>query len=156
MTIGSDDASVTVAMTVFFAASPASSTTTTACATCCIHRPTRETPWPITKRRKSRHSRRRARALGAAVGGPELAPGGPGPCAGPALGSSEPDTSMARVSPPRPEGVLHQPHVRRSEISSIMATEAGPVDAQTLAKRFERVKAKLRRLAEEAGLFGRE
>ena len=42
------------------------------------------------------------------------------------------------------------------EIASIMSDGEDEVDAQTLAKRFERVKAKLRRLAVEAGLLGDE
>ena len=37
-----------------------------------------------------------------------------------------------------------------------MSTSDEAVDAQTLAKRFERVKAKLRRMAEEAGLLDKE
>ena len=40
-----------------------------------------------------------------------------------------------------------------SEIASVMSSFENEVDAQTLAKRFERVKAKLRRMAEEAGLL---
>ena len=40
-----------------------------------------------------------------------------------------------------------------SEIASVMSSSENEVDAQTLAKRFERVKAKMRRLAEEAGLL---
>jgi RNA polymerase sigma-70 factor, ECF subfamily len=43
-----------------------------------------------------------------------------------------------------------------SEIATVMSTAEKTVDGQTLAKRFERVKAKLRRLAEEAGLLDRE
>ncbi len=40
-----------------------------------------------------------------------------------------------------------------SEISSVMSSPQDDVDAQTLAKRFERVKSKLRRMAEDAGLL---
>jgi RNA polymerase sigma-70 factor (ECF subfamily) len=40
-----------------------------------------------------------------------------------------------------------------SEIASIMSTPEDKVDAQTLAKRFERLKAKLRCMAEQAGLL---
>lgn len=40
-----------------------------------------------------------------------------------------------------------------AEISSVMSSSDDPVDAQTLAKRFERIKAKLRRMAREAGLL---
>jgi RNA polymerase sigma-70 factor, ECF subfamily len=43
-----------------------------------------------------------------------------------------------------------------SEIAAIMSTPDEAVEAQTLAKRFERVRAKLRRLAEEAGLLEKE
>ena len=43
-----------------------------------------------------------------------------------------------------------------SEIASVMSTADEEVDAQTLAKRFERVKAKLGRMAEEAGLLDKK
>jgi len=43
-----------------------------------------------------------------------------------------------------------------SEIASIMSSPGHEVAPPTLAKRFERVKTKLRKLAEEAGLIGRE
>ena len=40
-----------------------------------------------------------------------------------------------------------------SEIASITSTADAEVDAQTLAKRFERLKTKLRRMADAAGLL---
>lgn len=43
-----------------------------------------------------------------------------------------------------------------SEVASVISTPEDEVDAQALAKRFERVKAKLRRMAEEAGLLDKE
>jgi RNA polymerase sigma-70 factor, ECF subfamily len=44
-----------------------------------------------------------------------------------------------------------------SEIASVMSGPEGEeVDAQALAKRFERVKAKLRQMAEDAGLLDKE
>ena len=42
-----------------------------------------------------------------------------------------------------------------SEVASVMSTPAEHLDAQTVAKRFQRVKAKLRELAEAAGLLER-
>lgn len=42
-----------------------------------------------------------------------------------------------------------------SEVAVVMSTPDEPLDAQTVAKRFQRVKTKLRKLAEEAGLLGR-
>lgn len=41
-----------------------------------------------------------------------------------------------------------------SEVAAVMSTPEEQVDAQTVAKRFQRVKAKLRKLAEGAGLLG--
>lgn len=40
-----------------------------------------------------------------------------------------------------------------SEVASVMSTSDEPLDAQTAAKRFQRVKARLRKLAEDAGLL---
>jgi RNA polymerase sigma-70 factor (ECF subfamily) len=40
-----------------------------------------------------------------------------------------------------------------SEVASVMSTPEERLDSQTLAKRFQRVKDRLRRLAEEAGLL---
>jgi RNA polymerase sigma-70 factor (ECF subfamily) len=42
-----------------------------------------------------------------------------------------------------------------SEVASVMSTPEEQLDAQTVTKRFQRVKAKLRTLAEGAGLLGR-
>lgn len=41
------------------------------------------------------------------------------------------------------------------EVAMVMSTAEEHLDAQTVAKRFQRVKARLRKLAEEAGLLGR-
>jgi RNA polymerase sigma-70 factor, ECF subfamily len=41
-----------------------------------------------------------------------------------------------------------------SEVAVVMSTSEEALDAQTVAKRFQRVKTKLRKLAEEAGLLG--
>ena len=40
-----------------------------------------------------------------------------------------------------------------SEVASVMSTPEERLDSPTVAKRFQRVKDKLRRLAEEAGLL---
>jgi RNA polymerase sigma-70 factor (ECF subfamily) len=42
-----------------------------------------------------------------------------------------------------------------SEVATVMSTPEEHLDAQTVAKRFQRVKTKLRKLAEDAGLLGR-
>ena len=42
------------------------------------------------------------------------------------------------------------------EVAEVLSTPAAPVNEALLAKRFERIKAKLRLLAEEAGLLRRE
>lgn len=42
-----------------------------------------------------------------------------------------------------------------SEVAVVMSTPEENLDAQAVAKRFQRVKTKLRKLAEEAGLLGR-
>jgi RNA polymerase sigma-70 factor (ECF subfamily) len=42
-----------------------------------------------------------------------------------------------------------------SEVAMVMSTAEEHLDAQTVAKRFQRVKTKLRKLAEDAGLLGR-
>ena len=42
-----------------------------------------------------------------------------------------------------------------SEVAVVMSNPEEVLDAQTVAKRFQRVKTKLRKLAEEAGLLGR-
>jgi RNA polymerase sigma-70 factor (ECF subfamily) len=42
-----------------------------------------------------------------------------------------------------------------AEVASVMSTPEDHLDAQTVAKRFERVKARLRKLAEAAGLLQR-
>jgi RNA polymerase sigma-70 factor, ECF subfamily len=42
-----------------------------------------------------------------------------------------------------------------SEVAVVMSTPEENLDAQTVAKRFQRVKTKLQKLAEEAGLLGR-
>ena len=41
------------------------------------------------------------------------------------------------------------------EVATVMSTPEEHLDAQTVAKRFQRVKTKLRKLAEDAGLLGR-
>jgi RNA polymerase sigma-70 factor (ECF subfamily) len=40
-----------------------------------------------------------------------------------------------------------------SEVAAVMSTAEEPLDAATLTKRFQRIKEKLRKLAEEAGLL---
>jgi len=42
-----------------------------------------------------------------------------------------------------------------SDVASVMSTPEEHLDAQTVAKRFQRVKARLRKLAEDAGLLER-
>jgi RNA polymerase sigma-70 factor, ECF subfamily len=42
-----------------------------------------------------------------------------------------------------------------SEVASVMSTPEELLDAQTVAKRFQRVKSRLRKLAEDAGLLGK-
>jgi RNA polymerase sigma-70 factor, ECF subfamily len=42
-----------------------------------------------------------------------------------------------------------------SDVATVMSTPEEHLDAQTVAKRFQRVKGRLRKLAEEAGLLGR-
>jgi RNA polymerase sigma-70 factor (ECF subfamily) len=42
-----------------------------------------------------------------------------------------------------------------SEVAVVMSTREESLDAQTVAKRFQRVKNRLRKLAEDAGLLGR-
>jgi RNA polymerase sigma-70 factor (ECF subfamily) len=42
-----------------------------------------------------------------------------------------------------------------SDVASVMSTPEEPLDAQTVAKRFQRVKDRLRKLAEDAGLLER-
>lgn len=42
-----------------------------------------------------------------------------------------------------------------SDVASVMSTPEEPLDAQTVAKRFQRVKSRLRKLAEDAGLLGK-
>ena len=42
-----------------------------------------------------------------------------------------------------------------SEVAAVMSTPEEHLDAQTVAKRFQRVKGRLRKLAEEAGLLGK-
>jgi RNA polymerase sigma-70 factor (ECF subfamily) len=42
-----------------------------------------------------------------------------------------------------------------SEVATVMSTPEERLDAQAAAKRFQRVKTKLRKLAEDAGLLGR-
>jgi RNA polymerase sigma-70 factor, ECF subfamily len=42
-----------------------------------------------------------------------------------------------------------------AEVAAVMSTPEEPLDPQTVAKRFQRVKTKLRKLAEDAGLLGR-
>jgi RNA polymerase sigma-70 factor, ECF subfamily len=40
-----------------------------------------------------------------------------------------------------------------SEVAAVMSTSEDPLDARTVAKRFQRVKTRLRKLAEDAGLL---
>jgi hypothetical protein len=40
-----------------------------------------------------------------------------------------------------------------SEVAEVMSTPEEPLDSRTAAKRFQRVKDKLRQLAEDAGLL---
>ena len=40
-----------------------------------------------------------------------------------------------------------------SEVAEIMSSPDEPLDSSTVAKRFQRVKARLRKLAEDAGLL---
>lgn len=42
-----------------------------------------------------------------------------------------------------------------AEVAAVMSTPEESLDPQTVAKRFQRVKTKLRKLAEDAGLLGR-
>jgi len=112
--------------------------------------------WAAAKRRKRDHARRRERALGSEE--QELLVAEPRPSTARHLRTTSKNSLAAlRRQLPEEDQLLLVLRVDRSmrwrEIADVLADQGEAVSEQALWKRFERVKARLRDLAAEAGLL---